>query len=64
VDEAAAAGVAGSFVKPFDLDELLETVGAAVERRRLERLSALAVLKSPAAQRTRRAPARSAGRPR
>jgi CheY-like chemotaxis protein len=64
VDEAATAGVAGSFVKPFDLDELLETVGAAVERRRLERLSALAVLKSPAAQRTRRAPARSAGRPR
>ncbi|HVG95515.1 MAG TPA: response regulator [Chloroflexota bacterium] len=64
VDEAAAAGVAGTFVKPFDLDELLETVGAAVERRRLERLSALAVPLTPAAQRTRHAPPRSVGRPR
>jgi CheY-like chemotaxis protein len=63
IEQAEAEGVAGTFVKPFDLDELLDTVGAAVERRR-ERLSAPGAGQAPAAQRTRRAPARLAGRPR
>jgi CheY-like chemotaxis protein len=64
IEQAEAEGVAGTFVKPFDLDELLDTVGAAVERRRRERLSALGAEPAPAAQRTRPAPARLAGRPR
>jgi DNA-binding response OmpR family regulator len=61
VEQAAAEGVAGTFVKPFDLDELLDTVGAAAERRHRERLSSR---QTPSAPRTRPAPARLAGRPR
>ena len=34
VEHAKAARVAGAFVKPFDLDELLETVAAEIARRR------------------------------
>jgi DNA-binding response OmpR family regulator len=61
VEQAAAQGVAGTFVKPFDLDELLDTLGAAVERRGRERLSSPRTTSAP---RTRRAPARLAGKPR
>jgi DNA-binding response OmpR family regulator len=60
VEQALTEGVDGMFVKPFDLEELLETVAGAVERRRLERLSAQ---QSPAALRTPLVPARLAGRP-
>jgi two-component system chemotaxis response regulator CheY len=35
VEHAAAVGVAGAFVKPFDLEELLETIAADVRRRPL-----------------------------
>jgi DNA-binding response OmpR family regulator len=33
VQHAEAAGVAGAIVKPFDLDDLLETVGRLVDRK-------------------------------
>ena len=59
VEQAVTEDVDGMFVKPFDLDELLETVAGAIERRR-ERLSAQ---EHSAALRTPPAPARLAGRP-
>lgn len=34
VEQVAAAGVSGAFVKPFDLDELLETIAGELQRRR------------------------------
>jgi DNA-binding response OmpR family regulator len=61
VEQAEAEGLAGTFVKPFELDDLLDTVAAAVARRRRERLSAR---RTPSAPRTRHAPPQLAGRPR
>lgn len=34
MEQASAAGVAGAFIKPFDLDELLDAIAAEVQRRR------------------------------
>ncbi len=34
VEQVATAGVSGAFVKPFDLDELLETIADELQRRR------------------------------
>ncbi|MDQ3701343.1 MAG: response regulator [Chloroflexota bacterium] len=34
MEQASAAGVAGAFIKPFDLDELLDAIAVEVQRRR------------------------------
>jgi DNA-binding response OmpR family regulator len=71
VDHAAAEDVAGAFVKPFDLDDLLDTIASDVASRRrngrrkegLNGPPPRAEPPPPAARQTLPAPARSADTP-
>jgi DNA-binding response OmpR family regulator len=51
VEHAKAARVAGAFVKPFDLDELLDTVAAEIARRRPAAIPDVSVAGVPGADR-------------